>query len=99
MHTKQLQRITNTAAGPKLANAKNPRAVQPRHCLSATSTRSEELTQARDTAGQCRSTRKARRSLPPLAAMCAQVKMCFWDSTHLHPCFHSPKSAMEATRI
>lgn len=68
--------------------------MQPRHCLSASSTRREELTQARDTAGQWRSTRKARRSLPQPAAACAQATTCFWDRTHVHPWFQSPKSAM-----
>jgi hypothetical protein len=25
----------------------------------------------------------------------AHARMCFWDSTHLHACFHSPNSSME----
>lgn len=95
MHTKKLQRMTNTAAGPRLATASTPRAVHPRHCRSAASARREEAAQARDTAGQCRSTRKARRSRLPHAAVWAHARMCFWDSTHLHACFHSPNSSME----
>ena len=98
MHTKKLQRITNTAAGPRLATASTPRAIHPRHCRSAASARLEEVAQARDTAGQCRSTRKARRSRLPHAAVCAHARMCFWDNTHLHACFHSPKSAMGARK-
>lgn len=70
--------------------------MQPRHCLSASSTRREEVAQARDTAGQWRSTRKARRSLPQPAAACAQATTCFWESTHVHPWFQSPKPAMAA---
>lgn len=70
--------------------------MQPRHCLSASSRRREELAQARDTAGQWRSTRKARRSLPQPAAACAQATTCFWERTHVHPWFQSPKSAMAA---
>ena len=70
--------------------------MHPRHCLSASSRRREELAQARDTAGQWRSTRKARRSLPQPAAACAQATTCFWESTHVHPWFQSPKSAMAA---
>ena len=70
--------------------------MQPRHCLSASSRRREELTQARETAGQWRSTRKARRSLPQPAAACAQATTCFWERTHVHPWFQSPKSAMAA---
>ena len=95
MQTKKLQRMTKTAAGPRLATASTPRAVHPRHCRSAASARREEVAQARDTAGQWRSTRKARRSLLPHAAVCAHARMCFWDSTHIHACFHSPKSAMD----
>lgn len=98
MHTKKLQRITNTAAGPRLATASTPRAIHPRHCRSAASARREEVAQAWDTAGQCRSTRKARRSRLPHAAVCAHARMCFWDSTHLHACFHSPKSSIEARK-
>lgn len=86
MHTKQLQRTTKTAAGPRLASARTPLAAQPRHCLSASSTRREELAQARATAGQWRSTRS--RPQP------AQATRCFWESTHAQPWLHSPKSAI-----
>lgn len=90
MHTKQLQRTTKTAAGPRLASARTPLAAQPRHCLSASSRRREELAQARATAGQWRSTRS--RPQP------AQATRCFWDSTHAHPWLHSPKSAILGDR-
>lgn len=86
MHTKKLQRTTKTAAGPRLASARTPRAAQPRHCRSASSTRREELAPARATAGQCRSTR----ARPQLA----QATRCFCESTHAHPWLHSPKSAI-----
>lgn len=90
MHTKQLQRTTKTAAGPRLASARTPLAAQPRHCLSASSRRRDELAQARATAGQCRSTRS--RPQP------AQATRCFWESTHAHPWLHSPKSAILGDR-